>query len=64
MSADGTISEARTLLDLPDARVLHGSWQQLAAQVERVDCLIVDAPYSERTHSGHDNGVARAGRVM
>jgi hypothetical protein len=27
------------------------------------DALIVDAPYSERTHSGHDDGTASANRV-
>lgn len=27
------------------------------------DALIVDAPYSERTHDGHDNGTASANRV-
>lgn len=27
------------------------------------DALVVDAPYSERTHSGHDDGTASANRV-
>lgn len=36
-------------------------WRDLAEHVRRtvgqVDALIVDAPYSERTHAGHDSGV-------
>lgn len=32
-----------------------GRWQNVLADVE-CDALIVDAPYSERTHSGHDGG--------
>lgn len=28
------------------------------------DALIVDAPYSERTHAGHDDGTASANRVI
>jgi site-specific DNA-methyltransferase (adenine-specific) len=55
MSADGTIPEAATLLaDKGDAAVWHATWQQLAEVVGQVDTLIVDAPYSERTHAGHD----------
>ena len=50
----------KLLTDLPDARVFHCGWQDLVAQVERVDCLIVDAPYSERTHSAHDAGAQTA----
>lgn len=30
-----------------------GSWQEALADVEQVDALIVDAPYSARTHAGH-----------
>lgn len=59
MSADGTIPEAATLLaDKGDARVYHATWQQLAEVVGQVDTLIVDAPYSERTHGGHDAAAA------
>lgn len=40
----------------------------LAAALRRagvtVDALIVDAPYSERTHAGHDGGTASANRVL
>lgn len=39
-----------------DLRV--GDWRTALADVEMVDALVVDAPYSERTHSGHDAGVA------
>jgi site-specific DNA-methyltransferase (adenine-specific) len=31
-----------------------GRWQDVLADVQEVDSLIVDAPYSARTHSGHD----------
>lgn len=31
----------------------HGHWRDLLAHVPECDALIVDAPYSERTHSGH-----------
>jgi site-specific DNA-methyltransferase (adenine-specific) len=37
-----------------EASVYHARWQDLARIVDRCDALIVDAPYSERTHSGHD----------
>lgn len=40
-------------------------WRELAEMVKAgpgmVDALIVDAPYSERTHKGHDAGVGLAG---
>lgn len=41
--------------------VHHASWQQLVAVVRAqggCDALIVDAPYSERTHAGHDGAAA------
>jgi len=45
----------------------HQSHADLAAQLRaegrQVDSLIVDAPYSERTHQGHDDGTASANRV-
>mgnify|MGYP003114772511 CR=1 FL=1 len=31
-----------------------GRWQDALADVEQVDAVIVDAPYSARTHGGHD----------
>jgi hypothetical protein len=39
-----------------------GRWQDVLADVE-CDALIVDAPYSARTHGGHDEGTAAANRV-
>ena len=30
----------------------HGAWQDVLADVEQVDALIFDAPYSSRTHQG------------
>jgi hypothetical protein len=37
----------------------RGRWQQALADVEHVDAVIVDAPYSARTHGGHDRQVRR-----
>jgi hypothetical protein len=34
-----------------------GRWQDALADVEMVDAVVVDAPYSAKTHSGHDGGV-------
>jgi hypothetical protein len=34
-----------------------GRWQEALADVDAVDCLCFDAPYSERTHEGHDASV-------
>jgi site-specific DNA-methyltransferase (adenine-specific) len=31
-----------------------GPWQKALADVEQVDAVICDPPYSERTHSGHE----------
>ena len=43
--------------------VQNCGWRELAervrAEVGMVDALIVDAPYSERTHKGHDSGVVQ-----
>lgn len=36
----------------------QGRWQDALADVSEVDALIVDAPYSARTHAGHDGGTA------
>lgn len=40
-----------------------GRWQDALADVERVDCVCVDAPYSAKTHGGHDGAptVRRSG---
>jgi site-specific DNA-methyltransferase (adenine-specific) len=37
----------------------RGRWQEVLADVEHVDAVIVDAPYSARTHGGHDRQVRR-----
>ena len=34
-----------------------GKWQEVLEDVEMVDAIITDPPYSERCHSGHDGGV-------
>ncbi len=50
---------AELLADHADARVYHATHADLADVVVNVggcDLLIVDAPYSERTHSGHNTG--------
>lgn len=39
----------------------HCHWRDLP--VESCDLLCVDAPYSERTHAGHDDGAATAARA-
>lgn len=39
-----------------------GRWQDRLADVT-ADVLIVDAPYSERTHKGHDRGTAEVNRA-
>lgn len=40
------------------ASVYHCDHTELARAVGRVDAVIVDAPYSERTHAGHDTAAA------
>lgn len=42
--------------DVGNADLRYGKWQDVLADVT-CDALIVDAPYSERTHSGHRDGV-------
>lgn len=37
-----------------------GRWQDVLSDVDEVDSVIVDAPYSEKTHKGHD-ATERAG---
>lgn len=39
-----------------------GRYQDVLADVE-ADAAILDAPYSERTHKGHDDGASQANRV-
>ena len=55
------------LLDRPDVAVHHAAHADLAALLPRrddgtvCDLLCVDAPYSERTHAGHDGGIRHDG---
>ena len=54
------------LLDTPAAAVVRGDWRTSLALVTArggCDLLCVDAPYSERTHAGHDDGIAQVNRV-
>jgi hypothetical protein len=37
--------------------VVTGDWRALLEHVPACDLLCVDAPYSKRTHAGHDDGV-------
>lgn len=47
------------LLKTSNTEVHHSDWRELCSHVYRMekwpDCLITDAPYSEKTHSGHDS---------
>lgn len=40
-----------------------GRWQDALSDVEHVDAVIVDAPYSARTHGGHDSATRNDGRA-
>lgn len=40
-----------------------GRWQDALADVERVDAVIVDAPYSAKTHVGFNAGMATANKA-
>jgi site-specific DNA-methyltransferase (adenine-specific) len=45
------------------AQVWHATWRELLPIVEAAggcDALVVDAPYSAKTHSGHDDGAEQA----
>jgi site-specific DNA-methyltransferase (adenine-specific) len=44
--------------------LIHGRWQDALAAglIPRVDAVISDPPYSDRTHAGHDAGANLAGR--
>lgn len=41
-----------------EASVYHCEWADLAGVVPTCSALLVDAPYSERTHGGHDSIIA------
>jgi hypothetical protein len=55
---------AALLVDRPDVRVFHATWDALHETIVEqggcLDALITDAPYSSKTHAGHDDGVAHA----
>lgn len=44
---------AAPLAEAHGAAVFHLPWQDLLSVVPRCDAVIVDAPYSEKTHKGH-----------
>lgn len=44
------------LANINGATVFHADWRALAVDVRECDTVIVDAPYSARTHAGHDDG--------
>jgi hypothetical protein len=46
----------------PTTELRFGRWEDVLSDVT-CDALIVDAPYSERTHSGHDGGIGATGRA-
>lgn len=46
------------LVEANGAAVYHADWRALLDVVPTCDALIVDAPYSQRTHAGHDDGVS------
>lgn len=51
------------LADSHGVQVHATPWASLLAHVTRCDALIVDAPYSEKTHAGHDGGTALTSKV-
>src|SRR5690606_18155228 len=56
---------ARLLAEHGGASVYHSTWRDLLPIVEAAggcDALIVDAPYSARTHSGHADGTESSNR--
>jgi hypothetical protein len=48
-----------TMIEDIDLRL--GRWQDALSDVEHVDAVIVDAPYSARTHGGHDDATRADG---
>lgn len=53
-SVEAAVAEARVVRPV-SAELRLGRYQDVLADVE-CDALIVDAPYSEKTHAGHDSG--------
>ena len=41
-------------MSAPEIR--FGDWREVLSDVRRADALIFDAPYSEKTHAGHNSG--------
>lgn len=57
---------ATLLAESGGAAAYHATWRELLPIVEAAggcDALIVDAPYSARTHAGHDDGTSTANRA-
>lgn len=45
------------------AELRFGEWETALADVDEVDAVIADPPYSDRVHAGHDNGAGMANRA-
>lgn len=60
-SGDTRGNRAVLLAEHAGASVFHADWRALLGVVPECDAVIVDAPYSERTHAGHNGGAADAG---
>lgn len=43
-----------------DASVYHAAWTELLGVVDSCDMIAVDAPYSDKTHTGHGSGTDTA----
>lgn len=41
----------------------EGAWEDVLSDVDEVDAVIADPPYSARTHEGHDDGANMANRA-
>lgn len=46
------------LAEKPEASVWHATWAELLTAVPACDAVIVDAPYSKKTHDGHNEATA------
>lgn len=46
-----------------DWELRHGRWEEALADIEFVDAVICDPPYSTRTHDRHDAGATLANRA-
>lgn len=64
VDSGGTREDKAVLLaEHAGASVFHADWRALLDVVPECDAVIVDAPYSERTHAGHDAGTAQTSKV-